>query len=130
MRRAVLSLIIIASSAAALAQDRGEPTTTEPSSREALLKGMIARERGEITAIEPSSKEGVIIGYSSGAVLNCYGEQSCKEFDGTPSTAVEHIAVSDHGASEIIWVTYRQGALYQCAINRCRKFEWHGSQKE
>ena len=87
---------------------------------------MVARDRGEITAIEPLSKEGggVIIGYSSGALLNCYGDQSCQEFAGTPNTAVEHIAISNRGASEIIWVTYRQGALYQCANYHCKKFKW------
>ncbi|MEH6593441.1 MAG: hypothetical protein V7746_24455 [Halioglobus sp.] len=132
MRSTILWFIIFASSAVTLAQDREEATTMEPSSREALLKGMVMRDRGEITALEPSSQEGgsVIIGYSSGAVLNCYGNQSCKEFNGTPNMAVEHIAVSSRGASEIIWVTYRHGAIYQCAIKNCSKFDWDGPEQE
>jgi hypothetical protein len=35
---------------------------------------------------------------------------------------VAHIAVSKRGASEIVWVTYRQGALYRCVDNTCIKF--------
>lgn len=126
MHHAVLWSIIFAFSAAAMAQDFKGTSNQNPSSRESLLKQMVAQDHGEITAIEPLSKEGggVIIGYSSGAVLNCYGDQSCQEFAGTPSAAVEHIAVSNRGASEIIWVTYRQGALYQCVNFRCEKFKW------
>lgn len=131
MRRTLLSFIIIASSAVALAQDRDQVASAEPSSREMLLKGMVMRERGEITTIEPSSINagGVVIGYSSGAVLNCYGDESCKEFGGTPPMPVEHIAVSSSGASEIIWVTYRHGALYQCTAMICRKFNRREPQK-
>jgi hypothetical protein len=127
MCRLVLSLIIFTSSVVAFAQSSGQ-ATKESASRAELLKGMVARDRGEITAIEPSSKEagGVIVGYSSGAVLNCFGRQSCREFSGTPSAAVEHIAVSRRGASEIFWVTYQHGALYQCADTSCSKFKWQG----
>jgi hypothetical protein len=112
---------------AAFAQDQGESSTTEPPNRKALLKELVVQDRGEVTAIESSSKEdgSVVIGYVSGTVLICYGNQGCKEFGGTPSAPVEQIAVSKSGASEIIWVTYRQGALYRCANNQCSKFIWH-----
>jgi hypothetical protein len=82
--------------------------------------------------MEPSSKEGqgVVIGYSSGAILNCYGKHSCKEFRGTPGAAVEHIAISKRGKSEVIWAAYRQGALYHCVDNRCNKFVWDKVQDE
>ena len=132
MRHSVLSFIILAYVATALAQDPLEATTTEASNRKAILKAAVARDRGEISAMEPLSKEGqgVIIGYSSGAVLNCYGNHSCKEFSGTPNTAVEHIAISKRGKSEVIWVSYPQGALYQCISNSCNKFMWDGGQDE
>lgn len=132
MRHAVLLFILIASNTVALAQDRETPSTMDPISRETFLRGMVTRDRGEITAMEPSSREGgsVVIGYSSGAVLNCYGKESCKEFGGTPKLAVEHLAVSNPGDSEIIWVTYRHGAVYQCATMICRKFNWDRAEFE
>lgn len=124
MLRWVLSIIVFFVCAVALAQDQGEASPTPPADRKALLKDLVARDRGEITAIEPSSKNdgSVIIGYSSGAILICKSAQVCKEFDDTPSVPVEHIAVSKRGADETIWVTYRQGALYQCQDNSCIKF--------
>lgn len=129
MRRLLITLFILASgSSTALAGDNVKPTATKAPTREALLKAAVARDRGEITAMEPSSGEGVIIGHSSGAVLNCYGDHSCKEFFGTPNAAVEHIAVSRQGTSEVVWVSYPQGALYQCISNHCEKFLWDGMQ--
>jgi hypothetical protein len=130
MPYAALTFILFAFGVVALAQDREEAVTVQSSSRAALLKEMVARDRGEITALEPSLKDGggVIIGYSSGAVLNCFGSQSCRELEGTPSTVVEHLAVSRQGDSEIIWVTYRHGAVYQCVNNYCNKFYWDAAQ--
>jgi hypothetical protein len=127
MRPAALSLIVFAFTVSALAQDPSGADTTEPDSRKTLLRELVAQDRGEVTAIEPSSKEdgSVVIGYASGAVLVCDDNQSCRKLGGTPSVSVEHIAVSKNGASEIIWVTYRQGALYQCANSQCGKFMWH-----
>ena len=124
MIRSVLSIILIALCAVTFAQDQGESSPNPSSNRKTLLRDLVAQDRGEITAIEPSSKDdgGVIIGYSSGVVLNCKSDQDCREFDGTPSVSVEHIAVSKRGAYEIVWVTYRQGALYQCEDNSCIKF--------
>ena len=120
----VLSIILIALCAVTFAQDQEESSPTPSSNRKTLLRELVAQDRGEITAIEPSSKEdgSVIIGYSSGVVLICKSDQDCREFDGTPNVSVEHIAVSKRGAYEIIWVTYRQGALYQCEDNSCIKF--------
>jgi hypothetical protein len=130
MRIHLLSFIVFFFSPAALAQGQGEVEAPEASSREALLKAAVARDRGEISAMEPSSspEKGVFIGYTSGAVLNCYGNDSCEEFSGTPNTAVEHIAVSKRAQSEVIWVSYRHGALYQCINGGCRKFIWDGLQ--
>jgi hypothetical protein len=132
MRPAALSFIFFAFTVAALAQDPSGAATTEPNSRKALIRELVAQEHGEVTAIEPSSKEdgSVVIGYASGAVLICDDNLSCRKFAGTPSVSVEHIAVSRNGASEIIWVTYRQGALYQCVNNECGKFVWHDKQQE
>lgn len=123
MMRSVLPIILIALCEGSYAQYQGESSPTASSDRKTLLRELVAQDRGEITAIEPSSKEdgGVIIGYSSGAVFNCKNDQGCREFNGTPNVSVEHIAVSKRGASEIIWVTYRQGALYQCVDNSCIK---------
>ena len=125
-----LSLLACGGSTA-LASDSVKGATGAPT-REALLKAAVARDRGEITAMEPSSREGggVIIGHSSGAVLNCYGDDHCREFFGTPNTVVEHIAVSRRGASEIVWVSYPQGALYRCSGNQCEKFLWDGVQDQ
>ena len=105
MRYRVLPLLLLAGMTTALAQDTGEASTTDAPSRKDLLKAAVARDRGDISAMEPSTGDGqgVLIGYSSGAVLNCYGDQSCKEFSGTPNTAVQHIAVARRGKSEVIW---------------------------
>ena len=130
MRRIFFSLIIVTSCAAASAQDSSQASASEATSREALLKALVNRDRGEITAMEPSSGEagGVIIGYSSGAVLHCYGDQQCMEFSGTSNTGVEQLAVSRRGEQEILWVSYPQGALYQCADFTCSRFNWVGTQ--
>ncbi len=132
MRPAALSSIIFAFTVAALAQDQSGAATAEPKSRNTLIRELVAQDRGAITAMEPSSKEGqgVVIGYSSGAIFNCHGKHSCKEFRGTPNTAVENIAISKRGKSEVIWVSYGQGALYQCVDNRCNKFVWDIMQDE
>ena len=125
MIRSVLSIILIALCAGTFAQEQEESTQTPAASRKALLKDFVVQNRGEITVIEPSSKEdgGVIIGYSSGVVLSCNSAQDCIEFSGIPNISVEHIAASKRGADEIIWVTYRQGALYQCEGSACIKFQ-------
>ena len=132
MRLAALSFIFFVFTVSALAQDTSGVANTEPTSREALLRQLVAQDHGEVTAIEPSSKEdgSVVIGYASGAVLICDGNQSCRKFGGTPSVSVEHIAASRNGVSEVIWVTYRQGALYQCANYQCGKFIWHDEQQK
>ena len=113
-----------------LAADTSSLDTAGTSNRDALLKAAVARDRGEITAMEPSSQAsgGVIIGYSSGAVLNCYGDHSCREFGGTPSAAVERIAVTRQAQSEVVWVSYPHGSLYRCMRKECNKFLWDGVQ--
>lgn len=124
MHPALIPLIFMAFSITAFAQDHDESTTTETLSRKAILRGLVAQDHGEVTAIEPSSRAdgSVVIGYSSGAALVCHGSQGCTELGGTPSTPVELIAVSMSGTSELIWLTYRQGAIYQCTNSQCRKF--------
>ena len=131
MGHTLLLLLALISSHHAIAEDNPKVDTTNyTSNREALLKAAVARDRGEITAMEPSSQAsgGVIIGYSSGAVLNCYGDHSCKEFGGTPNAAVEHIAVTRQAQSEVIWVSYPHGGLYRCMRKECSKFLWDGVQ--
>ena len=132
MYRATVSLILCFFAVGAFAQSQGDPTTTESDRRKALLKEFVVQDRGEVTIIEPSSRDdgSVVIGYASGAVLICYDNQSCKEFGSTPNTAVEKIAVSKKGVSEIIWVTYRQGAIYRCAGDLCTKNLWNNAQSE
>ena len=126
MRHNVLLLLFFFCCSPALAQNDVEGGATEASDRKALLKAAVARDRGEISALEPDSSQrgGVVVGYSSGAVLHCYGNQGCKEFSGTPNAPVEHIAVSSREKLEIFWVSYPQGALYQCVDNTCTKFIW------
>ena len=129
MRHSPLWIITLLFFHAALAQDSRQ-TDADASDREAFLKAAIARDRGDISALEPSSGEaqGVIVGYSSGAVLHCYGTQSCMEFGGTPHASVENIAVSGQAGAEVIWVSYPQGSLYKCSGATCRKFIWDGEQ--
>ncbi len=132
MRHILLSFIIVVCSTTALAQDPAGAGATDASKREALLKAAVARDRGDISVMEPvpGDGRGVVLGYSSGAVLQCYGNHSCIEFSGTPNLAVEHIAISKREKSEIVWVSYPQGALYRCVGDACSKFIWRGSQGE
>ena len=110
---------------------QGESTGPESSSRKALLQKMVTQERGEITAMEASTKEdgSVILGYTSGFVSICNGNQPCTEFAGTPNVPVLQIIASRNGASEIIWVSYRQGAIYRCINAQCSKSAWHEAQQ-
>ena len=125
MRHVFLIALIVASGATAVAQDRAVGSETEASSRATLLKKAVAQDRGDITAMEPSASDegGVIVGYSSGVVLHCYRDQTCREFDGTPGVPVEHIAVSRTGGLAVSWVAYRHGVLYRCADYECRQFQ-------
>lgn len=131
MRLYLLYLIALIATLPAFAQDQGTDRIADTPDREALLRAAVSRDRGEITAMEPLPREGqgVIVGYSSGAVLNCHGESSCREFGGTPNAAVGHLAVSKDGASEVIWVAYPHGALYRCSLSRCDKFLWDVSRQ-
>ncbi len=131
MRAVAIMLVMLASAGgAALGGDDDKTAPSAAPTREALLKAAVARDRGDITAMEPASREGqgVIIGHSSGAVLNCYGDHICSEFLGTPNAPVEHIAVSLQGTAEVVWVSYPQGAIYRCMDKRCEKFLWDGDQ--
>ena len=132
MYRATVSLILYFFAVGAFAQSQGNTATAESERRKALLKEFVVQDRGEITIIEPSSRDdgSVVIGYASGAVLICHDNQNCKEFGSTPNTPVEQIAVAKNGASEIIWVTYRQGAIYRCAGDLCTKNLWNNAQSE
>jgi len=127
MRYVYLILITVAASTAVLAQ---EPQGGN--SRAEILKNALARNRGDISVMEPSSKEGggVYIGYSSGALLHCHGEQHCNEFKGTSNVAVIDIAVTRRGGRDIVWVAYPLGAFYRCVDYRCQRFEWDISQTE
>ena len=117
----LISLFVFCS--ASFAQDSEKSLQTTSSEREAMLRDLVAQNSGEITAIEPSSKQdgGVIVGFSSGAVFSCSRSKDCHKFGNTPSVSVENLAVSKQGTTEVVWVTYRQGALYQCTERRCQK---------
>jgi hypothetical protein len=123
MIRILLPITLIISSNLALAQNTSATTAKPTSDRDAIIKQLVAQDRGDITAMEPSSTHsgGVIVGYSSGAVIRCKADLTCNEFTGTPNVAVEQLAVSRRGASEIVWVSYRQGAMYQCMDGSCQK---------
>ena len=90
MRYAVLLSILAVISANTAAQE--PPAAAAPaakSSRDAVIRSALARDHGEITAMEAALRDGggLFIGYSSGAVVHCYGKESCRAFDGTPSSA-------------------------------------------
>ena len=128
MSRIILCNLLLVLTLPCFAQGETTSESTAAPDRDALLRAAVARDRGEITALEPLSGDGggVAVGYSSGSVLNCFGEQSCREYLGTPNTAVQAIAVSRRRGAEIIWVSYQYGALYQCQESRCTKFLWDG----
>ena len=123
MLRILLFVVLTTVPNLALAQNTSESSAKAASDRDARIRQLVAQDRGDITSIEPSSTQngGVIVGYSSGAVISCKADQTCNEFTGTPNVAVEQLAVSRQGASEIVWVSYRQGALYQCTDGSCQK---------
>jgi hypothetical protein len=129
----ILMLFVLALTATAVARAQGvaaarPEASPEKGDRSALIKSALASDRGEITVMEPSAIDGkgVIIGYSSGAVVNCYAEGECRAFDATPDGAlvggVRAIAVSRRDKREIVWVAYPHGILYRCADYFCRDF--------
>lgn len=133
MFRVILMLFLLALATAEVAQAQPEAATrpetlNSKGDRSALIRSALAGDRGEITAIEPSAMDGrgVIIGYSSGAVVNCYAEGDCRAFDGTPDGAlvggVRAIAVSRRDKREIVWIAYPHGILYRCVDYFCREF--------
>ena len=61
------------------------------------------------------------MGYASGAVWSCAAAGPCHEFGGTPNAPVRRIAVSGSGGREVVWVAYKQGALYRCEEQVCVK---------
>jgi len=118
---------------AASADDR--ETAGEPS-RAALIKSALTRDRGDITAMEPATEagRGIYLGYSSGAVLNCFGDNLCREFDGTPGNAVagavRDLAVTRRDGRDILWAAYPHGIIYRCSDYVCREFNWNGENAE
>lgn len=125
--RPVLSFVLVVALPVITASAWGQTSSAgEAPDREALLSKFVAQNRGDVTAIEASTRQGggVVIGYASGAVLRCTSQKTCQELAGTPNVPVEQIAVSRGGTSEVIWVAYRQGALYHCAEDLCEKFTW------
>ena len=130
MRFAFLLPILALVSANIVAQPPPEATApAAKSSRDAAIRSALARDHGEITAMESSLRDGggVFIGYSSGAVVNCYGKQSCRAYDGTPSSAVtgavQGLSVSRSGGAEVVWVAYPHGVVYRCVDYFCREID-------
>ena len=130
MRFAFLLSLLAVISANTVAQE--PPAAAAPaakSSRDAVIRSALARDHGEITAMESSLRDGggVFIGYSSGAVVNCYGKQSCRAYDGTPSSAVtgavQGLSVSRSGGAEVVWVAYPHGVVYRCVDYFCREID-------
>lgn len=133
MWRMILMLFVVALATTDVAQAQDEASARTEAlpgkgDRSALIRRALASDRGEITAMEPSATDGggIIIGYSSGAVENCYGQGECRAFDGTPDGAlvggVRAIAVSRRDKRDIVWVAYPHGILYRCADYFCREF--------
>jgi len=130
MRYRFFLLILTVITSNAPAQDTPAAAGPAPnSSREALIRSALARDHGEITAMEPALRDGggVFIGYSSGAVVNCRGEEGCRAFDGTPSSAVtgavQGLSLSRSSGAEIVWVAYPHGVIYRCVDDFCRQFD-------
>lgn len=118
-----LPVVIVIFSALCSAQGPSGQAQDPTDARKARVRELVSQSAGEITALEPSSRgEGsAIVGFSSGDVMRCDAGGACKRLTGTPSVAVENIAVSPRGASEVLWVTYRQGTLYRCQGDVCEK---------
>jgi hypothetical protein len=137
MRYAIAFSIVAVISANALAQD--SPAAAAPSSkssRDAVIRSALARDNGEITAMEAAQREGggVFIGYSSGTVVNCFGNAGCRAFDGTPSSAVagavRDLSVSRSAGADIVWAAYPHGVVYRCSDYFCREFDASGGGAE
>jgi hypothetical protein len=120
MRRIATSLLLLAATAGGMAQGTDRQATEE---RMARIRELVSQDSGDITALEPSTlgNGSVLIGYSSGTVVRCDPAQICDELTGTPNIAVQGIAASKQSASEVVWVSYGQGALYQCVDRQCAK---------
>ena len=123
MKSRNLSVIVLFLSIASVVQAPRSEVQEPVDDRKARVRELVSQNAGEITALEPSSRAdgGVIVGFSSGDVVRCGADGNCSGLTGTPNVAVQHIAVSRRGASEILWVAYRQGALYQCDADLCSK---------
>lgn len=126
MRMSILLCVLLLPSGLVVAQDEENKPTREELIRKSMLQEAVSRDSGEVTSMEPMPNEsqGVIIGYSSGKVLHCYGEKSCTVLKNTPGSAVRRIAISTRRNKQVIWVAYGQGAIYQCIENACEKFIW------
>ncbi len=122
MRTRLPALLLLASAGTVSVAQTGDAP-----SREELLKAAVSRERGDVAAMEASGRDGggVYIGHASGAVLNCVGADTCTEFGGTPKLAIRRMAVSTEGRREILWVSYRHGAIYRCVDRQCTKVNWN-----
>ena len=130
MRFAFLLPILALVSANIVAQPPPEATApAAKSSRDAAIRSALARDQGGITAMESALRDGggVFIGYSSGAVVHCHGKESCRAYDGTPSSsltgAVQGLSVSRSGNAEVVWVAYPNGVVYRCIDYSCREID-------
>ena len=125
MRHLLVFVLSCAVSSFALGQGDTSPNP-DKSSRDEVIRSTLVRQKGDITAMEATSRGGgVIIGYASGALVSCSGEENCREFEGTPGGAVNSpvtdIAVAARDGQDIIWVAYPHGVFYRCVNYTCRQ---------
>ena len=125
----ILSMLALISTSIGAQEPPAATAPAAKSSRDALIRSALARDSGEITAMESSVRDGggIFIGYSSGAVVNCFGKAGCRVLDGTPSSAVtgavSGLGVSRSGGAEVIWISYPHGVIYRCVDYLCREFD-------
>ena len=120
MRHSLIFLLLATAGLFSAQKSAGEDARTE------IIKSALARDRGDITTMEPSPRDGggVYVGYSTGTLLHCQDDSSCIELKGTPNVEVRNLAISRRGNQDIIWIAYPLGGFYRCEDHQCRKFEW------
>lgn len=122
LRRVLVCFLMLVPASFATAELQDKEVSPDDR-RRARIQELVRQEKGEVTAMEASARDdgSVFVGFASGSVVHCPATGACDEFAGTPNVAVQHIAVARDGASQVVWVAYRQGALYRCRDRDCEK---------